>query len=176
MENYFELFGIPETLQPNIAQVKKQFYTLCKQYHPDRLAMAEEGEREEGLKKAAIINEAYKVVCNQDRLMAYVLQLHAMLQENEQYKLPPDFLMEMMELNELMSDYEDDPQNEKLAKQLDIELNKYLEAWNEEVFVLINSFENAENKNQILEKIKDYYFRKKYLLRIKERYLTFASR
>lgn len=176
MENYFSLFEMPVSLRPDAAEVKKKFYQLSKKYHPDRVAQTDESAKAEVLQKAAMINDAYKTLSDADKTMAYVLRLYQLLEEEEKYELPAAFLMEMMELNEAVSDYEDAPENEKLKNQAEQALAEQMEGWENQVQQLIPQFEQVEDKEALLMKIKDFYFRKKYLLRIKERFSTFASR
>ncbi|MES2479334.1 MAG: DnaJ domain-containing protein [Bacteroidota bacterium] len=176
MDNYFSLFELPLSLRPDAAEVKKMFYKLSKQYHPDRVAQTDEAAKAEVLQKAAMVNDAYKTLSDPDKTIAYVLRLYKMLEEEEKYELPPAFLMEMMDLNEAVSDYEDAPENEPLKIQAEQALAEQLEAWENQMLQLIPLFEQAEEKEAVLLKIKDFYFRKKYLLRIKERFSTFASR
>lgn len=176
MDNYFDLFEMPISLSPDVDAVKKQFYKLSKLYHPDRLAQTDEAAKAEVLQKAAMINEAYKTLSDADRTMAYVLRLHQLLEDDEKYNLPPDFLMEMMALNEAVSDYEDAHENESLKTQAHQALAAQFNEWKDAIIPLQNAFEQAENKVEVLMKIKDFYFRKKYLLRISERLTTFALR
>lgn len=176
MENYFNLFEMHVSLRPDAAEVKKKFYQLSKQYHPDRVAQTDESAKAEVLQKAAMVNDAYKTLSDADKTMAYVLRLYQLLEEEEKYELPGAFLMEMMELNEAVSDYEDEPENTQLKMQAKQALEEHMEGWENQVQQLIPQFEQAEDKEALLMKIKDFYFRKKYLLRIKERFSTFASR
>ena len=161
---------------PDVASVKSQFYKLSKQYHPDRVAQTDEAAKADVLHKAALINDAYKTLSDPDKTMAYVLRMHHLLEDEEKYNLPPDFLMDMMELNESVSDYEDAPEKESLQSQAHQALVAQLEQWNDALKPLLLAFEQAENKEPVLLKIKDFYFRKKYLLRIRERLTTFALR
>lgn len=176
MDNYFSLFELPLSLRPDVAEVKKMFYKLSKQYHPDRVAQTDEAAKAEVLQKAAMVNDAYKTLSDPDKTVAYVLRLYKMLEEEEKYELPPSFLMEMMDLNEFVSDYEEAPENDTLKIKAEQALAEQLEAWENQMHQLIPLFEQAEEKEAVLLKIKDFYFRKKYLLRIKERFSTFASR
>jgi molecular chaperone HscB len=86
--------------------------------------------------------------------------------------------MEMMEVNEELMELEFDPNAEaldKLQKQvlgieedLLLELNMYTSKYDKE--------EKQSEKELFLLKIKDLYYRQKYLLRIKESLNTFAHR
>jgi molecular chaperone HscB len=176
MDNYFTLFNLPETFRPDTALVKQIFYRLSKQFHPDRVAQADPASQAEVLTKAAMLNDAYKTLSNADLTMAYILKVHQLLEEEEKYALPPDFLMEMMDINELLSDYEAMPQDERLKSQVEQALAEQLALWEAEVRPLVLAFEEDPNGPGLLVKIKDFYFRKKYLLRIRERLTTFALR
>lgn len=176
MDNYFTLFDLPMSLCPDVASVKSQFYKLSKQYHPDRVAQTDDAAKADVLHKAALINDAYKTLSDPDKTMAYVLRMHHLLEDEEKYNLPPDFLMDMMELNESVSDYEDAPEKESLQNQAHQALVAQLDQWNAAIQPLLTAFEQAEDKEPVLLKIKDFYFRKKYLLRIRERLTTFALR
>ncbi len=176
MDNYFELYGIPESFTPDVAQVKRKFYELSRTFHPDRVAQANDETQADALRNSALNNKAYKVLTDSYSTMAYVLQLNGVLEEEEKYSLPPAFLMEMMDLNELVNDYEATPDNQVLKEQTYKALQDQMEEWESAVAPLLNKIANQGKSAELLGAVKDFYFRKKYLLRIKERLITFASR
>jgi Fe-S protein assembly co-chaperone HscB len=176
MNNYFELYDLPISFAPDKTAVKKKFYELSRQYHPDRFAQATQAEQNYALRISAMNNDAYKTLNDTDKTMAYVLTLHGVLEAEEKYSLPPAFLMEMMELNEVVSDYEMEPENEPLRIQATNTLKEYMEQWEEEVTPKLQAYNNKPDNKEPLADIKDYYFRKKYLLRIQQRINTFAAR
>jgi molecular chaperone HscB len=174
MSNYFELYNIPESFSPDQAVVKSRFYELSRQYHPDRYAQAGGAELANALQLSAMNNEAYKTLRNPDATMAYLLKLHSLLEDEEKYALPPAFLMEMMEINEAVSDYEDSPSED--ARQLaTTALDEQLELWTDATTALTRKWQAGDHTEALLLRIKDQYFRKKYLLRIKERIDKFAA-
>lgn len=176
MDNYFSLYGLPVSFRPDAAAVKKQYYALSRQYHPDRFTQAGADEQAAALRQSALNNEAYRTLSDADRTMAYVLRLQGVLEEEEKYSLPPGFLMEMMDLNELLSDYEDQPENTGLRTQVAQALQQQLDAWQQEVNPLLDQYTPETASAPLLAQLKDFYFRKKYLLRIQERLITFAAR
>ncbi len=175
MTNYFELFNIPVSLHPDPSTVKARFYELSRQYHPDRVSTAGPDALSQALAMAATINEAYKTLRDPDATLAYVLRLNNMLEDEEKYALPPAFLMEMMDLNEAVSDYEDNPDNEAARLTAVNSLAEQLQAWQQAAETLINRFDAGDHSQVILAPLKDMYFRKKYLLRIQERINRFAT-
>ncbi len=176
MINYFQLYSLPESFHPDAVAVKNKFYELSRQYHPDRFARADDAAQAEALRMAALNNDAYKTFSNPDATMAYILKLHSLLEDEEKYSLPPAFLMEMMDLNEAISEYEMEPDNETMKTQAAKTLEDQLTTWNNEVAPLTKKFDEGDQSKELLLQVKDYYFRKKYLLRIKERIATFAAR
>jgi len=175
MSNYFELYDLPVSFHPDATAVKSKFYELSRRYHPDRFAQAGGAELAEALQMASLNNAAYKTLQNRDAVMAYILKLNDLLANEEKYALPPAFLMEMMDINEAISDYEASPDNENARKQAEQDLNDQLAAWEAATEKLTARYDAGEHDNALLLQIKDMYFRKKYLLRIKERIGTFAS-
>jgi len=173
MTNYFELFEIPVSFHPDPAEVKKKYYELSRKYHPDRFTQATGREYTEVLQLSAKVNDAFKVLKSPDATMAYILKMNNLLQDEEKYPLSPDFLMEMMELNELAADLE--PNNEPAKAQVVATLKDLLDQWEQEVSALTDKYDQDQGMGEKLLQIKDYYFRKKYLLRIKERIDKFAA-
>ena len=86
-----------------------------------------------------------------------MLQLKELLEEEEKYQLPPAFLMEMMELNEELS--------EDSIQQIN-ELERKLYS---EVQPIIENYNDATATTTDLLKLKEYYYKKKYLQRILDR-------
>ena len=172
--NYFEFYGLPESFSIDEAALKKKFYALSKEYHPDFYANEDEAKQQEILELSTINNKAYNVLSNANKRMEYVLQQHNLLAEGDKYQLAPDFLMEMMEINEALMEVEDAGQLEAIKTQIadtESELNSELDA------LTSRYTESAKNGKQgILEAIRDIYYRQKYLLRIKDTLNTFAAR
>lgn len=169
MENYFELYDLPVSFRPDAAGVKSKYYELSRKYHPDRFTLANDEEQADALHKSSLNNEAYKILKDEYATMAYILKLKGVLEDEEKYSLPPDFLMEMMEVNEAVSDYEDQPENEEMLANSKNILNSLLSDWEQETTPLTTDYIDNNATEELLLKIKEQYFRKKYLLRIKER-------
>src|SRR4051812_46350655 len=101
--NYFELFDIPVTIAVDTAALAKKYFELQKQYHPDFFTQADEASQLEALEKSSTVNKALKVLKNKDATIQYILKLKGLVEDEEKYPLPPEFLMEVMELNENLS-------------------------------------------------------------------------
>ena len=125
---------------------------------------------------SAMNNAAYKTLRNDDATMAYILKINNLLEDEEKYSLPPAFLMEVMDINEAVSEYEENPGNDDARQMAVNSLNEQLELWDDATGLLVQRFEKGEKDSALLLQIKGQYFRKKYLLRIKERIDRFAAR
>ncbi len=157
--NYFELFGIPAKPVADHTYVNKKYLELQRQFHPDFFTQEDEHTREEALEKSAAINKAYAIFRNREKTIAYFLETQGLIAENEKYELPPEFLMEMMELNEALIDDDTADVQKKIVdyeQQLLQEIAPVIEK---------DSLPNAEE----MALLKAYYYKKKYLHRILDR-------
>lgn len=160
--NYFELYKLPVSLQPDPAKLRARFYELSRLYHPDFYGQASGEEQAGALEKSSQVNMAFKVFQNREATIKYVLQLKGLLEEEEKYQLSPDFLIEMMELNEQAMDISDQEDKEKLTQtiqQLQTEIY-------EPVAKIVADYQEGITTPEELLQVKEYYFRKKYLDRL----------
>ncbi len=155
--NYFELFELPVSFKIDKSKLAQKYFELQKKYHPDFFANATEHEQAEALEISSQLNKALKVLKNQDQTINYILHLKELIEEEEKYQLPPAFLMEMMELNEELNE-----DSAKHIEQLESELYK-------EVQPIIESYNDSSATTADLLKLKEYYYKKKYLQRILDR-------
>ena len=160
--NYFELFDLAQSFQPDQALAKKKFYQLSRQYHPDFYGNGSEEEKEKALEMSALVNKAYQTLQNQDLLVKYVLKEAGLLEEDEKYQLSPDFLMEVMDLNEQLMDA-DEPETKTAIKTAIDQLNTQI--YEPVKATLENHPGNSLTQEKLLQ-VKEFYFRKKYLDRI----------
>lgn len=175
--NFFEFYSIPVSFHPDENLLKKKFYGFSKEYHPNFYVNEPEEKQAEILQLSTVNNNAYKVLTNPAKRLEYVLELSGLIQEGEKYQLPQSFLMEMMEINEVLMEIEFDEDPARLAEvedqvtALENELSRELD----NLTIGFEGLDEEKKKNNLL-KIKDNYFRQKYLLRIKEKLHTFATR
>ncbi|MBI5372048.1 MAG: Fe-S protein assembly co-chaperone HscB [Sphingobacteriales bacterium] len=159
---YFELFGIPVQLKVDTVPLSGRFFALSKQYHPDFFANEDEETREEALEKSALLNKAWKTFQNPDETIRYVLRLKGLLEEEEKFQLSPDFLLEVMEINEALME----PEDVNLA-DLENRINTLQSDIYEPVKEMVEHYQEAIVPKEALLQVKDYYFKKKYLDRIR---------
>jgi molecular chaperone HscB len=116
------------------------------------------------LEKSAQLNKAFKTFQNEDETIKYVLTLKGLLEEEEKYELPPEFLMEVLEINEQVMDMDDDPEL-KTTLQSAIE-NLQTEIY-EPVKQIVEHYTEGTTTEKELLQVKEYYYKKKYLNRIR---------
>jgi len=155
--NYFELFNIPVSVTVDKTSLAKKYFELQKKFHPDFFAQEDEVTQEDALEKTSELNKAFKIFKDPDATIQYLLKTKGLLQEEEKYPLPPDFLMEVMELNENLSE-------DSAVAIADFEQDIYAAVSN-----IIEHYNDATASTQDLLRLKEYYYKKKYLQRILDR-------
>ena len=107
--NYFEFYGIPVSFEVNEDGVKKKYLELSRKFHPDFFINQSSEKQHEVLEMSTLNTRAFQTLSDFDKRMKYILELKSMIYEGERYQLPPDFLMEMMDVNEAMMELKMDP-------------------------------------------------------------------
>ena len=162
--NYFELFGIPVQFKPDPLIVKKKFYELSRKYHPDFYSQAAGEKQAEVLETSSMVNKAYKTFMDEDATMRYILKLHGLLEEEEKYALDKEYLMEVLELNELLMEADADDEVAMLNIKRKTELIR--NALYDDIKPILEHYQEGVTSEKELLQVKDYYFKKKYLRRI----------
>lgn len=157
--NYFELFDIPVAFTVNKAELTRTYVKLQKQYHPDFFGQESDEAQEKAMEMSSLINQAWKTFQTEDATVKYVLQLHGMLEEEEKFTLPPAFLMEVMELNEMRMDGADAASIKQRVDDLQAEIKTPVSG-------ILTSTDTASLSENALQQVKTWYYQKKYLDRL----------
>lgn len=162
--NYFEIFGIPVQLKVALEGLDQRFFELSRQYHPDYFANGSPVEQAIALERSALLNKAWKTFQAPDETIKYVLKLKGLLEEEEKYELPAEFLMEVLEINEALMDTGTGMRDAGLEKKVSaLEQEIY-----EPVKKIIENYKEGVTTEKELLQVKEYYYKKKYLERIKK--------
>jgi molecular chaperone HscB len=164
---YFELYQEPFSLQINISQIKRKYYALSKENHPDKFSLSDAEAQEKALQMSEQINEGLRVLSNFELRLKYILQINHVISDNEDFKLSNHFLMDMMDLNEeIMEAKLSNDSNEMLAINKKIEsitaLQKNEIEWvhSKTDFAINTELENSQ--------LKQYYYQSKYIRRLQD--------
>jgi molecular chaperone HscB len=164
--DYFTLFDIPVSLKVDKSLARKKYFELSKKYHPDYFVNNSQEMQQDALESSALLNKALKTFSNPDETIRYVLMMKGLLVEEEKYQLSPEFLMEMLEINEELAESAFDGGDSKESirqKLVDLEKELY-----EPVQNIVENYKEGITTEEELLQVKDYYFRKKYLQRLYE--------
>jgi molecular chaperone HscB len=171
--NYFEFYNLPVSFKLDEVALKKQFFSLSKKFHPDFYTLDSAEKQAEILELSTLNTEAYKTLSDSDRRMKYILELKGVMGEEGKNQLPQDFLMDMMDINEALMELEFDfDQNQYEKVKTDVQnIENQLFA---DVEPILNSYEDGTTPPSVLEQVKIFFLKKRYLLRILENLSTFA--
>ncbi len=163
--NYFELFELEPTFNVDEVALRKKFYQKSMQFHPDKIVLSNDKEKDLSLQKATLINQAFKVLSDEELRMKYLLELSGIDFAEGKETVPQDFLMEVMEINEMIMDYKMESKRElknSIIKQITTLKSNLLNNIDD----ILSNYEYQKADKKQLEFIKDYYLKAKYLKRI----------
>jgi molecular chaperone HscB len=101
----FATLGLAPSFDVDLPAVERTHRELSRALHPDRYVGATSSERRAALERAVAVNEAWRVMRDPIRRAEALLRLRGVeTAEQDEPKASPEFLMEMMEQRELLSD------------------------------------------------------------------------
>jgi molecular chaperone HscB len=162
VNDYFALFGLPVKFETDMAELRKVFFEESRKYHPDFFANHSEEERNAALAKSIIINNAFKTLSNESSRVKYILEMKGILQEKEKETLPPEFLMEMMEINEALMEGDNSG-----IRAVEAQVNEMQERIAAGIQTSGKEFDQTGSM-EALKQIKENWLKQKYLARLRE--------
>ena len=119
MKNHFELFGLNPAYALDLVHLDGAYRDIQSQIHPDRYANAGDAERRASMQMTTQVNEAYRVLKSPVQRAKYLLELNGVDTGFEtNTAMPPDFLMEQMELREALEAARDADSLARLEQKL----------------------------------------------------------
>jgi molecular chaperone HscB len=104
----FAILGLPASFDVDLSAVEKTHRELSRALHPDRYVGSGVSERRSALAKAVEVNEAWRIVRDPIKRAEALLRLRGVeVGETAEPKADPEFLMEMLEQREALSDARD---------------------------------------------------------------------
>jgi molecular chaperone HscB len=171
---FFDFFELPIRFILDEADLRKRYLSNSKRFHPDFYTLESVEKQAEILQRSSLNNEAYRILSDFDQRIKYILEEKGLLVEG-QNEIPQDFLLAMMDINEQLMEleFDFDPAILSTVKQ---EVEAREAALLAEVKPILQAYEEEKSGAEELNAIKNFYLKKRYLLRIKENLSTFAHR
>ncbi len=154
---YFELFGLTPSYVIDPKSLKKKYYALSRDMHPDKYATAESEVIAQAEQDYSEINKAYEILSDDTKRLQYLMESSGLITEDSNYQLPQDFLIEMLELNELKIE-----DHEAAASQIK-ELSQNLD---EQLLALLQEVDFSSLTEPQTEQLLEIYYKLKYVQRL----------
>jgi molecular chaperone HscB len=108
-QNHFELFGLTPGFALEPERLEQAYREIQSRVHPDRFAHAGEAERRASMQWTTRVNEAYRTLTSPVARAKYLLELNGVdVAFETNTKMPPQFLMQQMELREALEAAQED--------------------------------------------------------------------
>ena len=105
MQNHFDLFGLQPAFAVDQERLERAYREIQSRVHPDRYAHAGDAERRASLQWTTRVNEAYRALKNPVQRASHILALQGVdVAFETNTAMPPDFLMQQLELREALED------------------------------------------------------------------------
>src|ERR1700741_4810022 len=119
MHNHFDLFGLSPRFSLEREALERSYREIQSKVHPDRFAHAGEAERRASLQWTTRVNEAFQVLKNPVKRASHLLELHGVdVAFETNTAMPPEFLMQQMELREALEEAKSPAALDEMRKAL----------------------------------------------------------
>jgi len=173
--NFFEIFDLPLAFSIDLKALRARYIELSRELHPDRHAADLVAGQVAATQSSALVNDAYETLRNPERRTAYILTEAGLLGGDAKPELPPDFLMETLELNESLADAAGNASAmQEVLQQIDTmeaQLNATLAA----AQAHFDGETDAQKRSAALQAVLAAHLQRKYLLRLRAQHSNFAA-
>ena len=164
MTDYYELLGVPRSLNLSLDALQQRYYELSRQLHPDRFMQKPEAERQRALDMSSALNDAYRTLKDPIKRAQYLLTLEGFdIGEQRSKDVPPELLEEVFELNMALEEMRggDDSARPQL-EQAEKNFSDMLAESDQELAVLSAQYDGAQSRD-VLSQIRNLLNRRKYI-------------
>ena len=117
MHNHFELFGLTPAFSLEKDLLERAYRDIQSRVHPDRFAHAGDAERRASLQWTTRVNEAFQILKHPVARAKHLLELHGVdVAFETNTAMPPEFLMQQMELREALEAATQEKDSQSLDK------------------------------------------------------------
>ena len=123
--NHFELFGLAPAFALDVERLEGAYRDIQSKVHPDRFANAGDAERRASMQMTTQVNEAYRTLKSPVQRAKYLLELNGVdVAFETNTAMPPEFLVEQMEIREQLEAAKDAASLERLQKEMAVQARK----------------------------------------------------
>ena len=140
-QNFFELFGIPISIEVNHIELDKKYKILQQQFHPDNFSNSTNNEKRVALQISSQINDGYIILSNLISRIEYILKINNFVQDESKTIQDVEFLSKQIELNEFLESIDNNNTDVDNLNKHKSEINNFIN----ELTNIVNS--NIESKN-----------------------------
>ena len=164
MTDYYELFGIPRSLNPSLDELQKRFYDLSRELHPDKFMRRPEAERQQALDKSSALNDAYRTLRDPLRRAEYVLSREGFdIGEQRSKDVPAELLEEVFELNMALEEMRGGDESARpQLEQAETNFARMLGETDQQLGSLFREYDAAPARDTLV-KIRGVLNRRKYI-------------
>jgi molecular chaperone HscB len=162
--DYYQLLGIPRSLNLSLDELQKRYYALSRELHPDRFMQKPEAERQRALDMSSALNDAYRTLKDPIKRAQYYLGLEGFdIGEQRSKDVPPELLEEVFELNMALEEMRggDDSARPQL-EQAEKNFAGMLAASDQELIDLFVKYDASQSRD-VLGQIRNVLNRRKYI-------------
>ncbi len=116
-QNYFELFGLEQSVNVNYKDLEKKYLEYQKKFHPDKYINGSDNQKMVSLQIISFINEAYKILKDDYLKSIYLLKTAGYEIDNQSNITISDreFLIHQVELREELEEITSKKNREKFS-------------------------------------------------------------
>ena len=119
MPSHFDLFGLSPVYSIEGEALERSYREIQSKVHPDRFAHAGDAERRASLQWTTRVNEAYRTLKDPVQRARHLLELHGVdVAFETNTAMPPEFLMQQMELRESLEEAKTPASLDEMRKRL----------------------------------------------------------
>jgi len=157
---YYEALGIEPRLALDLDALKKRFYELSREWHPDRFSRAPVAEQQKALDKTAVLNDAFRTLKEPVPRAEYFLEESGIPPSKNP---PAELLEEMFEMNEALEELRGG--DESLLERLKEAREKYAEMMGEvgEQLGALSAQYDKHRERATLQEIRGVLDRRRYV-------------
>jgi len=98
--DFFELFGLPPGYDVDAAELRRKYFELARDIHPDRIGTGAEETQRLSMRVSAQINQAFQVLLDPVLRAEYLLELAGGQSAADDKRVPQDVLTDSLTLRE----------------------------------------------------------------------------